>query len=302
MNLFNIPLCWPFKMLPNTSSPGIHFDDDWCRNRIKWFENKNAIYRQKWVKADTTPLQILSSLLPDDLRLYKSDGTVAKSFTWTNVYTATGYSIYQTTFDVSDQAEGVYYLYQRVTSGSIDWKAVSEAIHVKVSWPRTLKITYWHSFNDYDMTWTTGIQMKFRVEAAIMDFDAKRERTDYLNQTHDTTTLKANPYREFSFEVGEASGVAEWVVDTLNRIFCCDNIDIEGMKYQARTGAEGKISRIKGYPLVGWSQDIVPAVNKQSLQFADATPLAPGIVVAYNIETGFFGPAALVPILEVESQ
>lgn len=301
MNHFNIPLIWPFKMVPATSSPGIHFDDAWAGQQIRSFE-KIAYYKQKWKKADTTKLQIESSLAPEDLKVYNSSAAVVKSIAWTVVHTEVNYKIYELTFDISDLAEGVYFIYQRVTLGGIDWKTISEPIHSKTSWANTLLIIYKHSFNDYDMAWTTGIAMKFRVEAAIMEPDFKRERTDYINQVHDTVTLKAIPFREFVLQVGKAPGVAPWVGDLLNRIFCCDDIDIEGMKYQAKSGSECKITRFKNYPLIGWSQEIVPAVNKQSLQFSTTDELAPGLVAAYNIQTGFFGGPADVPIIEVEQE
>lgn len=302
MNHFNIPLIWPFKMVPATQSPGLHFDDAWACEQILSFEKK-AYYRQKWRRSVTTKLQIESTLLPEALKIYRNDGTVAKSIAWTIVFSAVNYKKYELTFDISDLPEGIYFIYQQVKfEDAINWPAISEPIHSKNSWPNTMQLTYKHSFNDYGVAWTTGIEMKFLVEAAIMQMEPKRERTDYINQTHDTATLKAVPYREFVFEVGTATGVAPWVADLLNRIFCCDSIDIEGMKYQARTGAEGKITRAKNYPLIGWSQDIVPAVNKDSLQFASTGDLEPGLVAAYNIQTGFFGGPSTVPIIEVEQE
>jgi hypothetical protein len=300
MNHFRIPYIFPFKMVPSTATPGIHFDQAWSREQIKSFEAR-AYYRQKWEKADTTLLQIESSIVPDNLKIYNSLGAVAKSIPWTAVYSATSYSIYQLTFDISDLAEGVYYLYQRVTQGPIEWKALSEPVHMKTSWPGTLLFTFKNSYNDQDVSWTTGIEMKFRCEAGIMDFQPERDRTAYINEIHDVASLNGVPYRSFKLYIGDARGVAPYVLDILNRIFCCDSIDIQGLKYQSADSSKFEVTRFKGYPLYGGSIEITEALNRQSLEFADTTPLAPGILVAYNIENAFFSPGSLVPVQEVEN-
>lgn len=299
-NHFKIPLLWPFKMVPSTSTPGIHFDDAWACEQIKSFE-RQVYYKQKWKKADTTTLVIESSLAPTALKVYNRERTIVKSINWTAAYTAINYTIYTLTFDISDLAEGVYYIYQRATFGSIDWKSISEPIHSKASWSNTLLFTFKNSFNDQDVPWTLGFDMKFRCEAGIMDFNPERDRAAYVNQSRDVTNLSGIPYRSFKLYIGKAPGVAPWVVDVLNRIFCCDSIDINGKKYQSDDGSKWEVTRAKGYPLIGASIDIVEAVNSSSLEFADTTPIAPGILIAYHMETGFFGDGALVQVTDIET-
>jgi hypothetical protein len=299
MNHFKIPLLFPFKMVPSTSSPGIHFDDRWACEQIKSFEAR-AYYRQKWQKADTTSLYIESSIVPDDLKIYDSTGTVVKTIAWVNVVTSTYYSVYTCTFDISNLSEGVYYLYQRVTTGAIDWKTLSEPMHSKTTWPNTLLFTFKNSYNDQDILWSTGISMKFRCEAAIMEYNPERDRSAYINEMHDLASLSGVPFRSYKLYIGDAKGVAPYVIDILNRIFCCDSIDIEGLKYQSADGGKWEVSRIKNYPLIGGSIEILEAVNKSSLEFSDTAPLGQGILVVYDIDTQFFGPPATVPILDVE--
>jgi hypothetical protein len=260
-------------------------------------------YQQKWRKATTTKLQIESSIMPETLKVLNRDGATVKAFTWTAVLSEVAYKIYETTFDISDLAEGVYYLYQQVTFGAIDWKYVSEPISMKTTWPRTLLFTYTNSFNDHDMAWTaTGITMKFLCEADIQDPEFLRDRAAYINQTRDLTNLSGIPYNAFKLQIGDAPGVAPYIVDILNRIFCCDSIDIEGLKYQSDEGSKWEVNRIKGYPLIGAAIDIVPERNRASQQSADTTPLSSGIVMAYNMETSFFGPGSLVPVTDIEEQ
>ena len=302
-NHFNIPLIWPFKMVPSTNTPGIHFHDDWACNQVRSWEMKRY-YQQKWEKADTTPLQIESSIMPENLKVLNKYGAVVKQFTWSAVVTEISYKVYETTFDISDLDEGAYYLYQQVTFGAIDWRYISEPISSKATQERTLSFKYKNSYNNSDVAWTaTGIEMLFRCEADIQEPDFLRDRSAYINQTRDLTNLSGIAYNAFKLQIGDAPGVAPYVVDILNRIFTeCDSIEIEGLKYQSEEGSKWEVNRIKGYPLIGASIDIVPAVNKTSQQSADTTPLAPGIVAAYNIETAFFGPGSVVPVTDIEEQ
>jgi hypothetical protein len=302
-NFFNIPLLTPFKFVPSTNSPNTvsDFDGAWACEQIKSFERK-VYYKQKWKKSDTTKLQIESSIAPETLKVYNAEGVIVKTFAWAAVYSAVNYTVYETTFDISDLAEGVYYLYQRVTLLSIDWKAISEPIHSKTSWPNTLLFTYKNSYNDQDVAFSTGVDFKFRCEAGIMDFNPERERTAYINQVHDTESLSGVPFRTYKLYIGEAPGVAPYIIDLLNRIFCCDSINIEGKFYQSTEGSKWEVTRAKGYPLIGGSIEIAEANNVMSLQFADIAPLATGIVTAYNIETAFFGPGSLVPVTDIEEQ
>lgn len=299
MNHLKIPFLLPFKFVPNTSSPGVHLDDSWACEQIRDFERK-VYYRQKWNKADTTPLQIESSIAPEDLKVYNQQRVVVKSLPWQSIFSYLSYGIYEVTVDLSDLPNGVYYLYQRVNLLSVDWKAVSEPIETKEKWLNTELINYKHSFNDYDVAFSTGISFNFRCEAGIMDMEPQRNATEYTNQSRNVVLLSAVPSRVFKLLVGTAPGVPIYIVDILNRIFDCDTVSISGKRFAANPGSEWKLTRVRGYPLVGAELEIVEAENLSSLNFADTNPLAPGIVTAYNIETTFFGQGAIVPITEVE--
>lgn len=301
-NHFNIPFVWPFKMVPSTATPGIHFHDDWACRQVRSWEMKRY-YQQKWKKADTTKLQIESSIMPTNLKVLSKHGATVKQFTWTAVVTEINYKVYETTFDISDLAEDVYYLYQQVTFGAIDWRYISEPINSKAAWDRTLLFEYKNSYNDQDVAWTaTGITMKFRCEADIQNYEFPRDRAAYVNQTRDVSNLSGVPYNRAELIIGEAPGVAPYIVDILNRIFCCDYIKVSDLLIQSDEGSKWEINRIKGYPLIGAQIDIVPAINRTSQQSADTTPLSTGIVMAYNIETAFFGPGSLVPVTDIEEQ
>jgi hypothetical protein len=303
MNHLKIPLVLPFKFIPDTNGePGVHFDDNWASTQIRSHEMQ-VRYLQKWNKADTTKLQIESSLPPANLKVMGVDGLTKKELAWTAVVIGVSYKIYELVFDISDLPEGIYFLYLRVAFLSIEWAAISEPIHMKDKWKRTMLFKYKNSYNDWDTAFTTGAEFAFRCEADIppAKMEPQRVRNTSISQTRNVKTLSATPYRVYKLEIAEPRGVAPWVMDLLNRIFACDHVTIEGKRYETDADAKWEHKNIEGYPLVGGSIDLVDGRNLSSLNFADTSELAPGIIVAYNIETAFFGPGTLVPITEVQT-
>ena len=296
MNHHKISNSMPFKFVKNAVT-SIHFGEMWACEQIRSHQIK-AKYRQKWNKADTTKLQCESSLFPDQLQLRNLYNGIVKTFDWLPVVDGITYKLYETTYDVSDVPDGVYFLYQPITL--MGWKYLSEPIHIATSWPNTLLFRYRHTYNKDDVGWTTGIECKFRCEADIQDYEPDTERNMYKNQIKSTTLLDSIAGDQFQLYVGDAPGVAEWVVWKLDRIYTCNKVFANDKQYSAKQGSSIKMTRNRNYSLVGASLDIVPTTNSQSLEFADSTPLFGGIITAYNIETGFFGPSGIVPVLEVE--
>lgn len=306
----NFPFINPFKFVPVTATPGIHFDDKWAYEQILTGE-RNIAYRQKWQRSDVTYLQIESSIPPNDLQVYRllsgNQRALAKEIEWTEAFAGVAYKVYELEYDISDLGDGIFVNYQVIELLAIRWEAISEPIQSKVKWPGTLGFRYKNSFNDFDVAWTTGIKMFFRCEAAIppRDFDPQWDRSSYVNQNRTVKTTKGRRYRTFRLHTGTAlpywnAGVAPWVLDLLSDILICDWIEIEEKRFQLETDAKWEKATVKDYPLVWGTIEIAEANDSRSLQFSSTAPLAPGLVTSYNIETDFFGPGAVVPVTEVE--
>jgi hypothetical protein len=308
-NFADIPFLSPFKFVPNTSTPGMHFDDDWMYNQIKSFETKRFYY-QKWQRGDATPFQVACSFLPDDLKIYNSTGSVVKSFPFT-IKAAGGtlnYSIYETAdIDIDNLPDGIYFVYFKANFLAVTVEAISEPIWLKDNHPNTLLFEYYNTYNDHGVIFTTGIQYKFRCEAGIMDFQPDRERAAYTDQIHNVVTNSGTAFRTFKLFIGEAPGVAPWVFDLLNRIYVCNKVFLskdgtQALQYETTEGAKWDINRVKGFPLYGGSIEIIPAQNKNALQLNDLPSNQDGILLGYNIETDFFGTGgADRAIIEIEN-
>lgn len=295
-NYLNIPFLSPFKWVPHTLTPGIHFDANWAYQQIKSWELKRGYY-QKWKRSITTKIQITATIPPDDVKVYDINQQLIKTFVWTIAGVGVGNEkCYETTVDFTDVAnDGVYFMYQKNTLLSVNFEAITEPILLKDNHSNLLLFSYKNSFNAHGMVWTTNIEQHFMCEAAVCDFNPDGDRNTFVDQVHNVKTLSGFPFRTFKLEVGEAPGVAPWVIDLLNRIFYCDRVILGepggpvGIQYERPEGSKWDISRIRGYPLIGGRTDILPAQNVDSLQFIDVDPIAPGIIVAYNLDQGLFG-------------
>lgn len=299
-NFSKISLHCPFKFVPNTATPGIHFDDNWACEQIKSFQRK-AYYDQKWLRQTTTKIQCISTIAPDDLKIYDSSMTVAKSIAWVNVTGLSDYNIFEVDVDFSDIAAGKYWLYQKFELLSYTAEFISNPVLSKDTHPFVKVIEYTHSKNDWDMVWSTGISMKFCVECELMEMTPDAEISHYNDQTRDPFILDGVPFRTYSLEFFDARGGSPYMADIINRIFCCETVTIQDKLYARNNGAKLKMNNIKGYPLIGCSLEVTEGKNLYSVQYNDQTALAPGIVTAYNIETSWFAPGTQVPIVEIES-
>lgn len=292
MIILDIPFLNPIKFVPNTATPGYpHFDSDWFVNQIKSFETK-AIYYQKWQIGDSTPIQVESSIIPDDAIIYDCNHVSVKTIQFAKTADGEdlGKSVYEAQINLDTlPVNSVYYIYLRSAYAGIQFEAISEPIKLATLWPDTVYFSCKNSNNDFGVIFTTGVEFNFRCEAGIMDFTPENESTDYVDQIHDIEILSETVYRTFKLYIGDERGVAPWVIDLMNRITACDYWEAENMQYTKNTGAKWEITRVKPYPMVGAAIEIIPSQNVSGLQFFDNGDLVEGMVMAYNIDTNFFG-------------
>lgn len=303
MSYIKFPFILPFKFV-KWKSTGIHFDDKWTRDRTLFYE-RPVYYKQKWKRSVTTTIQVEAGVAPEPIEYYNGNGDKVKQTNWAAVFLSIDYGIYEVEIDFSDLPPHTYFLYQKAVVGAVAYEAITEPILVADDHRNILMFEYSHHFNDYDIAWTTGLRMKFFIEAGITDFSPEGEVTEHVNQTNDISVLNAVPSRSFKLLVGDANGIPPYALDILARIFKCSRVVIEGMRYARVPQSEIEKNFIKGNHLMGAAIEIAPAFNNQSLEFNSENGELlglPGIVTAYNIQTAFFGTGTLVPITDIEKQ
>lgn len=291
-------------MLPHTLTPGEHFDDDWACKQIRFGEMR-VNYQQKWIRSYTTKLQIVTTVEPDDLKLYDEYGVVVKSFPWTVVGTGTGdEKAYHCTYDVTDiLTDGYYWLYQKCAILSVLLEAISEPIWIRNSHRNVRPFVFSNSKNDFGLIFSgTNLSMTFMCESDMPanEYTFERDVNTFADQIHNVVMLSGYPYNNAKLIIGNPKGVAPYVIDITNRILCCDNVKFNGLKIQTTDGAKWDINKVRGYPLIGGSIDVTPAKNLSSLQLIHEDPIEPGIIVAYDLDQGFFGTTNIVHITDFE--
>jgi len=296
-NFTKIPFLTPIKFVPATATPGKNFDDDWAYNQIKRWENK-ACFKQKWQFGDETKLQVTSTILPDKLKVYNKAGQIVNDFEWIPIAVSgtTAGTVYELTLQLDTGIpgalpSGIYWLYQEVTNGgSYLAKFISEPIDLRAVHNNTSIIEYTNSENTQDVYFgATEIIYNARIEAQVCEFLPESETSDYIDQVHNAQILSATPFRNFKLLIGNAPGVADYIADLLNRIFCLDSVRINGKLFTKVSGAKWEPQRTKGYPLAGWAIDITETITLSSLEYNDVDPLLPGVVTAYDINESLYG-------------
>lgn len=304
----NIPLANPIKFTEFADNNPNHFD-------MRWFKDQrlpgaiNVYYKQKWFRSLTTPIQIESTIPPTAVKIHNAFGDIVKTINWTVIFTGANYDIHQFIFDISDLPAGTYFIRFDVTLLTFSRKIVSEPIMSQDSFGTLpmLVFQYWNSFNDFDIAWTLlpDKRMVFCCEGCLPanQMLPKRNATAYENQSARVKTLSAYPYRLHQLYVGGTKqdiGVAPYVLDIANWIMGHDSVFINDKEFAANVGVEWKKTDTGDYPLVTASLDVREGSNSTGLNFSDTSPIAPGIVTGYNLNTAIFGAGTVVPILEVQ--
>lgn len=300
----DIPHVSPFKFYKNTATPGVHFDDDWFKNRIAPFDTITD-YMQRWKVGDDTTLQIISTIAPGKLEIYNCKKTKVGELDFSPVLTSASFpaTVHQVNVNLdtayASGANPVLYLYFKCQTLDTAFEWISEPINVKTSWPNTSIIQAWNNTNDYGAYfYGTGYRPKFRIEAMIRDYEPAFDNTSFADQLRNTKKLSAMPYRKFKLQVGTAPGVSEPAMDILNRMICLDNWKISDKQFAVADGAKWDINRQKNWPLIGGSIDVVEYLNLFTNQ-QNAGSVEPGIVTSMLINSQFNGTAQQVFVEEV---
>lgn len=273
----------------------IHLDNDWFFKQIRWFE-KNIFYHQKWQQNDQLSLQVRSTLTPVEIDILDCSGKKIVEnipLPFVPVSKPTGdYNVYEGTIDfntivpgATPLPDGEYYLLLSAGTDETFIYALSEPIHVKAKWPKTMLFEYTHDRNDYDIWWETGITCNFRVEAILTELTPKRNRTSYENQVQQIQTLRSDPYRKWKLKIGGEGGVPAWVADKLNFIFGCSSIKADGLLICPDEGAELEPQFVNDYPAASWSIDVREGLNKYSKRITTDGELNAAFLTVFNLNS-----------------
>lgn len=211
--------------------------------RVYEHENENCPI-QVFATSDNIVLQIISndtSAPAVKLRNVATGTETAQTLTKTQVNEKI--NVFQKVFILS---EGIY----TVSVGN----ETCREFHVtdsSLSLDDTLLLTYWHSSNNssFDaLFWngTTKIPHYFRVSGGFKSQGqtAKLSDESFRTQRQEVRHLYSMPYLTETLTLGMANGLPSCYADKLNRIFCVDNVRIEGVPYARNDQSVPQLSAV----------------------------------------------------------
>lgn len=222
--------------------------------------NPNGQYIQPWEKDDTAKIQVLSDYTPgddEDQNQLSWDFYVHGGITdpYINVplnvvpKTVLGetFSIYEGEVDFNDFDSGIYYSELSYIDENNDrqvWQ--TSLIHVATKHYKTRLIQYSSPKNEKGVIFDTGIIFNIRIESIRRNYTPKANTTDYIDQDYNNYLLNDTPYRIFTFYIGSARGLPDWIIDKMNLIFTLKKVKIDYEYYSKESGQQFELTRPTG--------------------------------------------------------
>jgi hypothetical protein len=239
------------------------------------YQEPDECYYQPWKTVDQTTLQVLSDFEPT-LNWYDS---LTDIFVRNTPFTAVPSSIvdqtylcYEAVIVFDDFEPGRYYFKITYTDDTFtDQTWVSDTQNIQLDQDNTILFEYTNSTNDFNVIFETGSIFNLRVEGSISLFKPEFNNVIYNDINENSTKLYGDPYRGFKLFIAYTHGVADWMIDKVNRIMACDQIKIEGVYYDMADGAKWEQTRADLYSLSGANIDIQEVENR----FLDKLQLGP---------------------------
>jgi len=271
-------------------------DEDWLVNRIKDYCDKNN-YFAPWQLNDTIPFQCQTSgLSPATVTVLNCKGQpIGISFDLTQIVTdsvISPQSVFQGEFLASLLPdEGKYYFLwtMGVGAGTAQW--ISEGIWVKKLWPKSQLYDYSNSRNKLATIFNSATPFHpcIRVLSQINKYVPKSAFKTYNNEPQDSILLNAIPYDTWSLDVGFGSGIPDYLIRKIARIFDLDTVFIDGNQYTRDADSEPDIKYIDGQAKGYFKMQIRKAKNTDGITLNTAGQLEGPQQAGYVIDAAAFG-------------
>lgn len=265
-----------------------------------------------WQTTDIVPLQFESTFDPLVLELVDENGdaviTLPALVGLPNQYYPNTFA-YEVEMSLATVPTGCYKF--KLTAGSGDgqkvylsgWHHISEEPYAF----STLLLEYSHSRFHEDVMFESGISFQVRIPGHLGFLKPGNVREAYRDQKQNPTILSSRTFRGFQVVFGDEFGLPDDMIDLLNRIWGCDNVQIDGKSFAA-DAAEFELAEIDNgrYPKRVARLNVVEGINRASSIFAVTTDtgkkLNYGIVVEAKVwgDTSNQGSANTVPLTTVE--
>lgn len=278
------PLKFTLKDFVNPAPYNTKYMDDWQYPDTVSFTEVVRRFLRPWQKNDIINIQLLSNFSPFNLHLLDCNDNVIDSFE--AVYKpssieGTGQKVYEFSIALNGYAEGIYYF--RLDAGSpIIIVGTTALFDLRQFHEGTILFSVTHDQNDYDTVFETGIQINFRMYGGFLteNYVPAVERVIFVDQPENAVQLSSRTFDTDDLIIGTEDGVPPDVIKTINQLFACSEVLVDGKQWVGIDNAKFEGSIEPGYPLVGWRYKVRPADNETKKRFtADGDSNSPSSVV-----------------------
>lgn len=210
-----------------------HMDDYFLNHRLnRWQFGR---YANKWLTSDSIPMQVQTNAGQLQIDVVDCHGTVYITELMIqrqqNRYDPTTY-IYESSTALEPLPQGIYWF--KFTNDNV--ALISEPIEVVNTLTESLLLQYKHRKYYEGVIWETGFESNMRVPGVLRYKPPAAKDTVYEDQVLDMTMIKSVPYRLIEILAGAGDMVPDYFIDTLNRIFGCSSLRIDGRYYSKNEG------------------------------------------------------------------
>ena len=238
---------------------------DFAYNLVPSIEFQKG-YNQVYFAGDRPGIQLLSDMNVDlQIQVVDINDTLIDTWHFDLLQTTYGaYNVYQCN-DILPSTPGIYFIKIVVSHNDELVTFYNEPINLVASADNVLSIEYTHDQNEFDVLFLEANVFNFflRIEGGIRSegLAPGGKFTMFQDLDYKSVMLQSQPFNVEKFIFGPGDGVPNWMADKLNRIFGLSTVMINGVQYSRNEGA--KMERIgdTGYPLAGWSLDLIKTEN-----------------------------------------
>lgn len=295
----SIPIICPLHVVPlNLVKPDVYknasMDEDWYVNRIQtWIDQSNyAMPRQN---DEPIPIQLQTNgLAPVTIQILDCKGSPVGSPV--NIPQISDPSVnapqqlFQGLVDVSTLADGIYYTLWALGIGEAQVLFISEGIYVKQNWSSdTIRLDYSNSRNKLATIFTSTYAPNIRVHGQISRYTPKSKFTTFVDQPQDIDLLNAIPYDTWKLEIGRGSGIPDYLMRKVARIFDLDTVFIDGNQYTRDADAQWEKQNFPGQPKEYMTLDIRRAKNIDAITYDASGQVSSSMPGGYLLDPAAFG-------------
>lgn len=262
---------------------------------LNWIQQTN--YFNPWQASDVLPLQFITNgLSPVSVKLYSCSGTLISTTAMTlttSPAVVSPYQLWQGVIDLTPcagAANGAYYLDVLAGAGGAQAEIISEGLHVKDNWDRTILFECTSSQNKQTMVFDTGFQIVHRVKGFYDNlFKQKYKGASYVDEPQDIEILNAIQYETTTLYLTGEAGIPDYLLRKIMGYLLLDGCVIEGEAFSKEESAEWEEIFTPGAPLKMQKIEIRPA-STQNATGATAAGADTDASMIITTDAVYFGP------------